>query len=342
MKPLPDELLSSWILRYSKCLKTKSHTFCKFVLKSENVWNRDIDLNVTDKFLDGLSDISFVSREGVYNTTLKSYYPNLFVHTSRKWILPIRIYHRIRKSAGQMFCPGCLKKDHVPYFRRKWRLSLSVVCPDCKIVLLDKCPNCSSPISFHRLEVGLKEGIIETELSICYECSFDLRKSPKVKARKSIVDLQRKFYSAINDGFTEYTQYSHLFFDCIHQLVKIINSKGKKFSAFDKELSKLAGIEFKKVKSRGEFDKLGLEDRYLVLQKIDWILKKWPQRFIHVALKTHVFSSDLLKDMKHPPYWYWKIVMENTNVIFTSWRDNEPSLAYLPSYSKLFEKKSKS
>ncbi len=339
LKPQPDELLSSWIMRYSREFLTKSHTFCKFILETENVWNRDIDLNVSDDFLQELSSKTFLKWETVYNTTLRSYYPNLFVHTIRKWIVPIRVYHRTRKNAGLMLCPGCLKKDVTPYFRKKWRLSFSVVCPDCEVILIERCPKCNSPISFHRLEVGLKEAILNKDICICYKCSFDFRKAKASKADKSIVKFQKHLYSILDKGFSAEIQYSHLYFDGIYQLARIIGSPVEKLKDFDKELSKCSGLQFKSKRTRGEFDKMAIDDRLLIMSKISWLFEEWPRRFLNISASTRTYSSYLLRDMRNPPYWYWKLVMQNTYVVHTAWRANDLKYSNLSSYTTLGKKR---
>jgi hypothetical protein len=337
VKPLPDELISSWIMRYSQALLTKSHTFCKFILESENVWNRDIDLNASQEFLQALSLKTFLTKEEVYNTTLRSYYPNLDVHTIRKWIIPLRLYHRTRESAGLMLCPGCLKNDSTPYFRKKWRLSLSVVCPICEVVLIDQCPECKAPLSFHRLEVGLKESILKVEICTCYKCCFDFRKAKTTKANQSLVRLQRNLYLLLDKGFNDDIQYSHLYFDVIYQLTKILSSRVEKLKDFDREVCIRSGFTFKIERQREEFDKMTIDQRLVVVSKISWLLEEWPTRFLDVSRSTRTYSSYLLRDMKNIPYWYWRLIMENVYIIFTPWRSEDQEKSYLKSYNAFGE-----
>jgi hypothetical protein len=323
IKPLPDELLSCWIMRYSKELLTKSHTFCKFVYKTENVWNRDVDLNASDKFLAELAAKSFLSYGKVLETTLKSYYPNLFVGVGRKWIIPIGIYHRTRKNAGQMFCPGCFRNDNIPYYRKKWRLSLSVVCPDCKINLIERCPKCDSPISFHRLEVGRKESILKHDVCLCHECSFDFRKTKAKAANESLINFQSFLYSTLDRGYNDSNQYSHLYFDVVYQMNRIISSSQEKFRAFDKELSKRSGLKYSLSVAKYDFDRMPIEDRALVLSKTNWLLERWPDRLFELANDMHFFSSYLLRDFNNAPYWYWRPVMDNTHIVHAQWRSDK-------------------
>ncbi len=335
VRPFPDEVLSSWIMRYSKELLTKSHTFCKFILKSENVWNRDVDLNASDQFIKELADKTFLNFDTVFSCTLRSYYPNLYVDVIRRWIIPIGVYHRTRKNAGQMFCPGCFKRDATPYYRRKWRLSLSVVCPDCQINLMERCPRCREPISFHRLEVGAKESLLKKDICTCHNCSFDFRKSKITAADPLLIEFQKKLYATLEDGYNDTSQYSHLYFDVVYQLCGLLTSTIDRFVAFDKELSKRSQLPFKARAKRNGFDLMRIDDRRLVLSKVNWLFENWPDRLITLSNDMHFYSSYLLKDFKNPPYWYWKLVMENTNVLHAPWRATRSS-SY-QSYNKYVE-----
>lgn len=339
LKPFPDELLSSWLMRYARALLTKSHTFCKYLYPKENVWNRDVDLNASDAFIQELANRTYLKFEVVYNTTLKAYYPNLFVHTHRKWITPLKIYHRTRGGYGLMACPSCLRKDTDPFFRKKWRLSMSVVCPDCEIELVDMCPKCKAPLAFHRLEVGIKEDILTKDMCQCFNCYYDLRKAPIKPANPSLVYLQRNLYSILDEGFSEYTQYSHLYFDALHQILRILESPLSKLQQFDKEICVRSNVKYIGLKSRSEFDKRNLKSRMNTMQKISWIMEDWPERLIDAAKKTRTYSSFMLRDMKNPPYWLWRVINENLYVVYTPWRDQyDGDLAWVSSYRVLSEK----
>ena len=55
-KPLPDELLSSWLVRLAHGHGLKVQTFCNLIFgNSQQVWNRDIDRLAPTWLLDQLS-----------------------------------------------------------------------------------------------------------------------------------------------------------------------------------------------------------------------------------------------------------------------------------------------
>lgn len=156
LKPEPSELFSSWLVRLSHAHHMKVYTFTRLYFSGKQVWNRDIDRSVPEQIIKFLAQKTNCTFNDIYNTTLRSYEGKLFeVHnekTSSKWILPLGVYHRTWKNNGLMFCPGCLSKDGCkPYYRKQWRLSLSVICPDCECYLQNECPKCSAPVFSFRI-----------------------------------------------------------------------------------------------------------------------------------------------------------------------------------------------
>lgn len=317
IKPLPNELLSSWIMRYAKALKTKSHTFCKFILAEQNVWNADIDLYPSENFIKQFALKAGITEEQVKATTLNSLYPNLFVERSNVWFLPIRIFHRTRKGNGQMACPSCLKKDPVPYFRIYWRVSFMVACPECESMLIDHCPKCDSPIAFHRLEVGTKESPLEKDICICYKCGFDLRECKPIPCENNLLRLQKRFKILMERGYDQQFQYSHLYFEVVRQIAWLLDSATPKLAAFNELVSTQSGINSRQTK-KTEYQKKDLAQRALILIKVAWMFEKWPHRLIDVSRKTKTYKSYLLRDMVHVPYWFWKLVIENLYVLYSA------------------------
>src|SRR5207237_99582 len=140
VQPQDDELLSSWIFRLAEINATKVHTFCKRYFPLQQVWNRDIDRLGPRAMLHTLSKITTIDYPRLLKSTFSDYEGFLFKELNSngnsKWIMPLGIYHRTRKRFGLQFCPQCLIKDgNRPYFRKSWRLSLSIVCPVCRLKL---------------------------------------------------------------------------------------------------------------------------------------------------------------------------------------------------------------
>lgn len=314
--PLKDELLSSWLYRLAEINATKLHTFSKRYFPKHPVWNRDIDKSASPELLKELARITTIPSRDVFATVLPSYEGQLLEHINSngnsKWVLPLGIYHRLRKRFGLQFCPRCLIKDGLrPYFRKYWRLSIFVSCPICGLRLHDRCPFCFNPVAFHRNEQGTKNFRISSPICCCSFCKNDFRDANEIASEKEIINMQRTISRWINQGFTSKLPYSHLYFDVLYQIIKLILTKHH--SAF--ELQKLLCLnttkKWKENKDRADFEHLSVTDREGVLHMAFWLLAKWPNRMISICKNSRTTSSTLLRDFPSSPYWYHKVVMDN-------------------------------
>jgi hypothetical protein len=316
VQPRKDELLSSFLYRLAEVNVAKTHTFCKRYFPDQAVWNRDIDKLAPHDMLQTLSEITNQPYENIYKTTLRYYegllFDHLNSHGNSKWILPIGIYHRTRRRFGLQFCPQCFIKDSKhPYFRKAWRLSLSVLCCDCGIRLYDQCPFCKNIIAFHRNEVGNKNYNISTPICWCSYCKTDLRKSPQIIPSCSEIVMQKKLTKWMHQGFTDKTDYSHLYFDVLYQINKLLQSKFWRTFEFQKAVHRKLKSEWSQNVQRSDFDTLTVDQRSVLLYKSFWVLENWPSRFIGICENAGASSTVLLKDLNEAPFWYHKVVMDN-------------------------------
>ena len=235
LKPLPDELLSSWIIRLSHAHGYKTQTMCAILFGGQSaIWNRDIDKLAPQEIINVLSRISGTPVERVEHTTLRSYEGTLFErHNANgicRWIVPLGIFHRARRHPGLMFCPQCLCEDVDPYFRRRWRLAFSIVCTKHKGYLLDACPECGVPIEPHRCDMQGRQLLPSAGMYVhCWKCGFDLRKSHQTKVMdESLIALQTKMDAVLSDGYTDWagnpSMHSILFFDGLRELIAGVTS----------------------------------------------------------------------------------------------------------------------
>ncbi len=314
--PFESELLSSWLYRLARVNVSKVHTFCRKYFPDQPVWNRDIDKLAPTRLLKQLSKKSGVPFKTVFATSLRSFEGKLFEklnsHGNSKWIMPLGIYHRVRRKFGLQFCPSCLSRDGVhPYFRKYWRLSLYVVCPRCGVFLYDRCPNCGKPIAFHRNEQGVKNTLISIPICYCSSCKTDLRKVTSVKCSNKLKQIQRRLHDYILRGSTSSIPYSHTYFDVLYQVITLMNSKSKKLTSFQEEISYDLGFDRVKRTVRSDFDSLSIEHRINLIISSIWVLDKWPKRFLKICLRSNMTSSSILRDFENAPYWFYKIVMDN-------------------------------
>ena len=148
-KPLPDEILSSWLMRLAMAHGVKLHTLSTATWPQKAVWNRDIDKSADEEVVRVLAGKTATSLERAWSTVLSAYEGRLFesynYYGPTPWLLPVGVYHRVRQRYGQQFCPRCLAEDEEPYYRRRWRLAFMVCCEHHRVTLCDRCPRCTSP-----------------------------------------------------------------------------------------------------------------------------------------------------------------------------------------------------
>lgn len=316
LKPLPDELLSSWIIRLSHAHGYKAQTMCALLFgRGITIWNRDIDRLAPQEVIETLARISGASIEQIEGTTLRGYEGTLFEHHNAngmcRWIVPIGIFHRTRKRPGLMFCPECLNEDVEPYFRRRWRLAFSTVCTKHGCCLLDACPKCDSPIAPHRSDMQGRGIIPRGGLNVhCWKCGFDLRASWKTKiSEESLVQLQARLEIALGNGYANWAgnpaMHSLVLFDGVRALIAGITSRQTQERLM--KSAKEINIDL------GGWPRTGLEMASLPIRRdlFRWlaiVLGNWPANFTGLIHKYKLRYADLKGDSENRSFWYEDVI----------------------------------
>jgi len=314
--PYPDELLSSWLVRIAHANGEKVQSFCNHEFGTKHqIWNRDIDRLAPEWLLMALSERTATPIEKVRQTTLKRYEGVLFEYSVssgvEKWITPLKIYHRTRKSHGLQFCPECLKEGKEPYFRTQWRMAFHTFCPKHNVMMHDRCPCCGEPVIFQRIELGRgKEEIGQDKpLSTCFNCGFDLAKS---KAElvffwdDEIERNWRKLLAAVEQQLTEH-QAEQL--AVLHQFVKLLSGvTSEKLLAFI-ESTLDQGIERPNISLRS-YEANNSSVRFQVFQCAWWLLSDWPDNMRLAWLNEGVRYNSLIKDFHFAPEWYLSVTSQ--------------------------------
>lgn len=324
MNPLPDELLSSWLMRLAMAHGMKVHSLCSVIFGDKTkIWNRDIDKSVKSSTLEILSSRTEVRLLRVIQTTLADYegiiYEDHNPNGNTAWIMPLGIFHRQHQAFGLQMCPFCLSSDEEPYYRRRWRLSWITLCTEHRVVLLDKCPDCEEPINFYRSELGQRNLYTAKSMTTCSFCGIEwtsnkIRQSCR-SAEGDVVEFQTKLENAISNGWIDILNESVIypigFFNGCHHLLLLIGA-GNRGARFRRELSRLSGIELQtKVEAR-TFDHLSVDDRYQAMRALAWLLEDWSDRFVEVAINSRTWASSFLSDDDGIlPFWYKSVISEN-------------------------------
>ncbi|CAN8139510.1 TniQ family protein [uncultured Thiomicrorhabdus sp.] len=313
--PDQDELLSSWLVRIAHANGEKVQSFCNHEFGSKHqIWNRDIDRLAPEWLLTKLSEKTATPIERVRQTTLKRYEGVLFDHSSlsgiEKWINPLRIYHRTRKSHGLQFCPECLKEDKESYFRTHWRIAFYTFCPKHNVMMHDRCPCCGEPVVFQRIELGKgnEETAQDKPLSICFHCGFDLADSKPERAifwNNDISKRWRQLLSVIQEN--KLTKYQSEELVVLHQFVKLLSGvRSEKLLAF---IESTLDLKLKRPHTGSRnFEANDQDIRFQLFQCAWWLLTDWPDNMRLAWLNECVRYNHLIKDFEFAPIWYLKEV----------------------------------
>lgn len=319
-KPLPDELLSSWIVRVAQANGIKLQTLCWMLFGNErSPWNRDVDRSAPKWLIKAICEHTGTCYWDAYHKTLTTYrtilYPSRRRSGQLRWILPIRTFAMTRKGYGQQFCPQCLAEDQTPYFRKFWRVALFTFCPKHQVMLHDACPLCGLPVVFHRSDFGVEQGNARPIFS-CFACGFDFRAASAAAPtfyNKEIRDLFCEMLLFLQMSAVRMERFDLGFFSVLHQFCRIMGSRQnagrlRSFVAdrLCMEVSDIAlgrtPLEHRRVTERHELLLCAL---WLMAAPTERIREAWEARAVRYNL--------LLKDIEESPKWFWQLAAKCSN-----------------------------
>lgn len=322
-KPLPDELLSCWLVRLAHGHGLKVQTFCNLIFGNRlQVWNRDIDRTAPNWLLDELSYRTGTSADLAWKTTLRAYegllYRTYRLSSTMQWILSLKIYHRKREGYGLQFCPACLKEDAIPYFRKSWRVAFNTVCSRHRTMLQDRCPKCSASIAFHRIDMRNSTSFELAPLSYCHLCGFDLREASQeepISYDHQASALLREASRAIG-GEKEQSEWDLGSYSVMHHLSTLMTARIKHVNLREFILDQVGFPDISLTGGRIPFEIRPISERHHIAQLTAWLLVDLEHRLTAAWRARAVRYNLLLKDFAERPDWYDRI-MEN----LTNWRD---------------------
>lgn len=328
-KPLPDELLSCWLVRLAHGHGLKVQTFCNLIFGNQRqIWNRDMDRLAPDWLIDELSFRTGAPRERVWNTTLRSYegilYSKFRLAGNLRWLLGLKIYHRKREGHGLQFCPSCLFEDKIPYFRKHWRVAFYTVCAVHKTMMLDRCPQCGAAIAIHRLDIANSGAVEDGTVAYCHACGMDLRTAPILEPIVYDLAVSEFLLSAcctIAPHDAVETEWNLGRYAVMHQLSWIMTARYKHVHLREFVLRQIGTRDISLTQGRVSFEMRSIEERHHLVQLVGWLLVDCESRLDAAWRGGAVRYNVLLKDFTDVPDWYWQIVRK-----FTNWRNRIPPL----------------
>lgn len=319
-KPLPDELLSSWLVRLAHGHGLKVQTFCNLIFGNKlQVWNRDIDRLAPQWLISELSNKTGASYQQAFKTTLQSY-QGIIYHRPRQsgsltWIQSLKLHHRKFEGFGLQFCPKCLASDIDPYFRKSWRVAFNTTCPIHQCMLQDRCPHCGHGVAFHRSDMKHAEYITAVSLLECHYCGFDLSQTP-AKAANYFDNVVGEFIRGLVTRLTSSTfnQADIEVLMVMHHLSKLMLSRSPKVRLYS-HLCFAMGEEEIPLNPKDDVEGLDISARHHLMQIMGYLMLDLASELRTAIQNKVVRYNHLKKDFDDAPKWYLSIVER-----FSSWR----------------------
>ncbi|MDD2781968.1 TniQ family protein [Sulfuricurvum sp.] len=296
-KPLPDEILSSWLARTAYAHLTHPKTFMNMHFSTGKFnWRPNFDASVSDDVLRIIERKSTLSFETIYQMSLKSYESYL-----QESIIPDGLNTFI---VPQRFCPVCLREDQFPYYRKSWKVLFTTVCFRHHCYLYDHCPSCGALLKLANMYRNTLPFVF------CHKCGFDLRKARKLTVPKTL-DLafkrMQRIRSILKRGYLVLNKipiYSFLFFEVFVQLAKLMLAYKKNDSIDHQPKIKNFAKRTRFTKTQPVIRELSIPQQFIVLSAIMELFRHYPKKFDRF-LKANALTHWLLtRDLKEIAFWY--------------------------------------
>lgn len=320
-KPLPDELLSSWLVRLARGHGLRVQTFCNLIFGNQlQVWNRDIDRLGPDWIVDVLSERTGTPIGVARGATLRSYegllYPAFRTSGALQWITTLQMFHRTRQGYGMQYCPLCLFEDMVPYFRKEWRVAFVTICSRHQCMLRDRCVACGAGVAFHRGDMGNLQGQHRESIADCFACGASLA-SDLVDSVESYEPLVMDWLSEISKTALAGTLSPDMLdtLNVMRQMALLLLSRYSSVKLHAHVCGELALPPMELVPGHISYESRTLSERHHVIQLVGWLMIDLEPRLRGAWRAKAVRYNQMLKGFDRAPQLYLEIVEG-----FANWR----------------------
>lgn len=315
---LPDELLSSWLVRLAGANRMKVHHLMQLLTgrMRGSHWGIDIDRTFTDDFLARLAVKTATPLDRIHEATVPevalrvagTHQPN----SNTAWVLPLRIAGQKRKGFGMQYCPLCLKVTKRPYFRRSWRIAFYTECERHHVLMEDRCRTCDAPVQFFRSELGKRSERVGVPLNYCMSCGtalwegeprrFEWPTWQHIVTLRSIL-LARDMSWGLLEGRV-FESAVHLF-AALRAVIKSLASKSASGELYDYVAREIwRGAAYPVLSNRGsKFESRSVEERHRLFGMAVWLLMDWPVRLDRAARELQFPPSKLFGAATDLPSW---------------------------------------
>lgn len=299
--PLRDELFSSWLIRVANNHKVNPEILInesidkKLLIKINN-----IDIEPESILIDLITLNTPLRAEQFEKLFLNHYNSNILEKNIPEEITNslhfLKVNDPKNKKNGIVYCPNCLSKG-IPYFKRKWLLTSSIVCCECNSYLMDYCPNCFKHFSYWN--TTKKSELVRNSITTC-KCGYDISKfSFPLRPSQLEIDYQKYIDFTIENGFNNHTQYSFTYLNTLMFTASMIK-KMIKSPKYKKKLNKIYPDLI--IDIEVPTNKWTLSERQYLLPIAYYLLDNFPNRIKEVFPKKY----NLKKEFGQLPYWFEK------------------------------------
>lgn len=314
---MPDELMSSWIVRLARANHVKVHSLCaRFGGNLAPIWNRDVDRMAPSWLMERLARSTGRPVAEVYEGTLADLAARIALNPNANgnsaWILPLGIWHRQRLQFGLQFCPTCFRMDQDPYIRRAWRLAFYTECEHHHTLLADRCSACGKPHAYFRGELGNRRAVRAPTMAICSHCGFDLGQTPINRFewpdwRTAVAIRTLQFMNDFGWAVLDELEFEHSaeIFSVLRQVIRILSSPTREGQLYDAVADRLWPQGYEAIACRGDlYERRSVWERNRLFGMAVWLLQDWPHRFEMCVQEADVRRSYFLQHQAHLPEWF--------------------------------------
>jgi len=348
LKPLKNELLSSWLIRvaYAHYMNPPAFISLYFDNFDRQIFHRDIDLiGINENFIKQLVFKTYYKKEDFLGMTLKSYEGYLFINLNKSnrnlFVLQPRFKKGRAIKKAIRFCPLCLKESIEQHLKKQWRLSFSTICLKHKCFLHDNCPECGEVFSPNKRKYDINE-------YHCHKCGFSFSNSTIKYVSKSSSGFKniQKINEILESGvfiFEGKPILSIFFFPILKQILRFLYFYNyRKIKIFEKESNLLKiKLPFKKNEKKRFIEDLSIKEHYILFTVAMEILKEKSSLEKYIK-DNNIGASFLNRGLDYIPFWYDELIKPfNEKYYFPTNEEIKSAVKHLkkngikPSYKKL-------
>ena len=301
LSPLPEEVFSSWLHRLAANHRINPEALITDSMdKKISIKINSLDITPAPNIINQITKNTPLKTKEIEELFLTNFSSNILEENIPEEIMDSIYFLKFKdsktKKNGIVYCPSCLSKG-IPYFRKKWRLSTTIICHECNCYLMDFCPNCYNPVSYWNSN---KNSIQINSLITMCKCGYDISKySSQLYPSKLEIEYQNYVDLTIMNGYNKHTQYSFTYLTTLMYTASMIK-KTLKSAKYKRKLNKIYPNII--INTGVPSNKWSLSDRQHLLPIAYYLLKNFPNNIKSVFPKKYTPN----KEFGQLPYWFEK------------------------------------